>query len=102
MKYSPKVHQTIIRTPKLLDLHPLKDEASLQEILEIHWRTQQAIAEISRMLSGRSQTQAGSAGIWATIAMIRAFHESNGDGEARDEAVITIFSHFQRSLRQSS
>ena len=93
MKYSPKVHETIIRTPKLFDLHSLKDEASLQEILEILWSTQQAMAEISGMLSGCLQTQAGSAAIWANIAMIRTFHESNGDGEARDEAVTTIFSH---------
>ena len=39
MKYSPKVNDTLIRTPKLAELHPLQDEATLQGILEIFWRT---------------------------------------------------------------
>ncbi|MFJ6415534.1 aminomethyl-transferring glycine dehydrogenase subunit GcvPB [Paeniglutamicibacter sp. NPDC091659] len=93
MKYSPKVNETIIRTPKLSELHPMQDEASLQGVLEIFWRTEQAIAEISGMHSVSLQTQGGSAAIWANISMIRAFHESNGEGEVRDEVITTIFSH---------
>lgn len=93
MKYSPKVNEAIINTPKLIDLHPLQDEASLQGILEIFYRTEQAIAEISGMHAVSLQTQGGSAAIWANISMIRAFHEANGEGEVRDEVITTIFSH---------
>ncbi|MGA7204354.1 MAG: aminomethyl-transferring glycine dehydrogenase subunit GcvPB [Specibacter sp.] len=93
MKYSPKVNETIIRTPKLMDVHPLQDEASIQGVLEIFWRTEQLLAEISGMSRVSLQTQGGSAAIWANIAMIRAYHESNGDGGVRDEVITTIFSH---------
>ncbi len=93
MKYSPKVNETIIRTPKLMDVHPLQDEASIQGVLEIFWRTEQLLAEISGMSRVSLQTQGGSAAIWANIAMIRAYHESNGEGEVRDEVITTIFSH---------
>ncbi len=51
------------------------------------------IAEISGMDEVSLHTQGGSAAIWSNIAMIRAFHEANGEGEQRREVITTIFSH---------
>jgi glycine dehydrogenase subunit 2 len=93
MKYSPKVNETIIGTPKLADLHPLQSEASAQGVLEIIWRMEQMLAEISGMSRISLHTQGGSAAIWTNIAMIRAYHEANGEGEQRTEVITTIFSH---------
>lgn len=93
MKYSPKVNDRLIGTPKLADLHPLQDESTVQGVLEIIWQTERMLAEISGMNRVCLHTQGGSAAIWANIAMIRAYHEANGDGEARDQVITTIFSH---------
>jgi glycine dehydrogenase subunit 2 len=93
MKYAPKVNERIITTPQLADLHPLQDEDTVQGVLEIIHETERAMAEISGMHRVSLATQGGSAAIWANIAMIRAYHQANGEGDQRDEVVTTIFSH---------
>ena len=35
MKYSPKINEHLVRTPKLMEIHPLQDEMTMQGILEI-------------------------------------------------------------------
>ncbi|GAB3576151.1 aminomethyl-transferring glycine dehydrogenase subunit GcvPB [Leifsonia lichenia] len=93
MKYAPKVNEAIIRTPDLTELHPLQDQASVQGVLEIVWRTERMLAEISGMSRVSLQTSGGSEAIWANISMIRAYHASRGEAEQRDEVITTIFSH---------
>ncbi|RNE67215.1 aminomethyl-transferring glycine dehydrogenase subunit GcvPB [Cryobacterium tepidiphilum] len=93
MKYAPKVNETLISTPKLTELHPLQDQGDVQGILEIMWSLERAVAEISGMHSVSLHTSGGSTAIWTNIAMIRAYHEANGEGEQRDEVITTIFSH---------
>lgn len=93
MKYSPKINEAVLRTTKAMDLHPLQDPSKVQGILEIFWQTEQLLAEISGLQRVSLQTQGGSAAIWANVAMIRAYHEANGEGSTRDEVITTIFSH---------
>lgn len=93
MKYSPKVNDRLISTPKLQAMHPLQSTEDAQGVLEIVWRTERMLAEISGMDDVSLHTQGGSAAIWANISMIRAFHEANGEGEQRREVITTIFSH---------
>jgi glycine dehydrogenase subunit 2 len=92
MKYSPKVNDQLIRSPKVAELHPLQDVSTVQGILELLWRLERFLAEISGMDRVTLQPGAGSAAIYANVAMIRAFHAARGDG-ARDEVITTIFSH---------
>ena len=47
MKYSPKVNEQIARSPQVLEVHPLQDEDTLQGILEIVYRFDQLLQEIS-------------------------------------------------------
>ena len=49
MKYSPKVNDQLARSPKMAELHPLQDEATVQGILEIMYRLEQILKEISGM-----------------------------------------------------
>ncbi|RZU66315.1 glycine dehydrogenase (decarboxylating) beta subunit [Microterricola gilva] len=93
MKYAPKVNDRLINTPNLTAMHPLQNEDDAQGILEIIWRTEQMLAEISGMHRVSLHTSGGSTAIWTNIAMIRAYHEANGEGEQRDEVITTIFSH---------
>lgn len=93
MKYSPKINDQLIGTPKLTAMHPLQDPADAQGVLEIVWSLERMLAEISGMDQVSLHTQGGSAAIWANIAMIRAYHEANGEGEQRREVITTIFSH---------
>jgi len=93
MKYSPKVNDQLVRSPKVAELHPLQDPSTVQGILEILWRLEQMLCEISGMDRATLQPGAGSAAIYANVTMIRAYHAARGDAGRRDEVVTTIFSH---------
>jgi len=93
MKYSPKVDDHLVRSPKVADTHPLQDASTVQGTLEIMWRLERMLAEISGMARVSLQPASGSAAIWANVAMIRAWHESRAEGDRRDEVITTIFSH---------
>jgi glycine dehydrogenase subunit 2 len=93
MKYSPKVNDQLARSPKMADLHPLQNESTVQGMLEIMWKLEQYLKEISGMERFSLQPGAGSAAIYTNVSMVRAYHESRGEGQQRDEVITTIFSH---------
>jgi len=93
MKYSPKINDQLARSPKLADVHPLQDEETVQGILEIMVRFEQILKEISGMDQFSLQPGAGSAGIYANVSIVRAYHASRGEAGQRDEIITTIFSH---------
>ena len=85
MKYSPKVNDQLIASPRLADLHPLQDESTVQGVLAIMWHLERLLCEISGMDRMTLQPGAGSAAIWTNVSMIRAWHASRGDATSRDE-----------------
>ena len=93
MKYSPKVNDQLARSHKLAELHPLQPLSSVQGILDVMYRLEGMLKEISGMDCVTLQPGAGSAAIYTNIAMIRAYHEARGEGKKRDEVITTIFSH---------
>ena len=93
MKYSPKVNDTFIRDPRIADLHPLQDESTTQGVLEILYRLEGMLKEISGMDRVSLQPGSGSAAIYANVSMIRAYHAARGEAEQRDEIITTMFSH---------
>ncbi len=93
MKYSPKINDLLARSPKMIDLHPLQPEDTVQGILEILVRFEQILKEISGMDRFSLQPGAGSAAIYTNASIIRAHHQSRGEASQRDEVITTIFSH---------
>jgi len=93
MKYSPKVNDQLARMPKVAELHPLQDEETVQGILEVMYRFEQILKEISGMDRFSLQPGAGSAAIYTNASIIRAYHEARGEAGQRDEIITTIFSH---------
>jgi glycine dehydrogenase subunit 2 len=93
MKYSPKINDQLAHTHKLTELHPLQDFSTVQGILEVMYRLEGMLKEISGMDRFSLQPGAGGAAIYANICMMRAYHASRGEGKQRDEVITTIFSH---------
>jgi glycine dehydrogenase subunit 2 len=93
MKYNPKVNKQLSRSPKLTELHPLQDEDTVQGILEIMYKFEGMLKEISGMDQFTFQPGAGSQAIYNNAIIIRAYHEENGESDQRDEIITTIFSH---------
>ena len=92
MKYNPPINEQLMRNPKLAELHPLQDEETVQGILEIMYRLEQFLKEISGMDRVSLQPRAGSQAIYTNVAMIRAYHAKHGEVH-RDEIITTIFAH---------
>jgi glycine dehydrogenase subunit 2 len=93
MKYSPKINDQLARSTKVTDLHPLQAEGTVQGMLEVMYRFEQILKEISGLARFSLQPGAGSAAIYANASIIRAYHESRGEAGQRDEIITTIFSH---------
>jgi glycine dehydrogenase subunit 2 len=93
MKYSPKVNEQLVRLSKITDVHPFQDETTIQGILEIMYRFEHILKEISGMDRFSLQPGAGSAAIYTNVSIIRAYHEARGEENQRDEIITTIFSH---------
>lgn len=93
MKYNPKIHEVFVRSPKIAELHPYQDESTVQGILEITYKVEQFLKEISGMDKFSFQPTSGTQAIYSNVAVARAYHEANGEGTQRDEVITTIFSH---------
>jgi len=93
MKYNPKVNEQLARLPGMAEIHPLQDEDTVQGILEIMYRFERMLKEISGMDRFSFQSQAGSQSIYTCAAIMRAYHQANGEASQRDEVITTIFSH---------
>jgi glycine dehydrogenase subunit 2 len=92
MKYSPKVNEELIRSPKVADLHPLQPPETVQGMLELLYRFERMLCEVSGLDRFSFQPAGGSQGVYANARMIRAYHAARGEPE-RDEIITTIFSH---------
>ena len=93
MKYSPKIHEQFVRSPKMSELHPYQDESALQGILEVMYKTEQYLKEISGMDAFSLQPSGGTQAIYSNMAVVKAYHEARGEGGRRDEIITTMLSH---------
>jgi glycine dehydrogenase subunit 2 len=93
MKYSPKINEQLARTPQIMEIHPLQDEETIQGILEVMYKFEQILKEISGMDEFSLQPSSGSEAIFTNVSIIRAYHEHKGESDQRDEIITTIFSH---------
>jgi glycine dehydrogenase subunit 2 len=93
MKYSPKVHEELVRHHKAADLHPLQDEDTLQGLLEIVYECGEYLKEISGMDAITLQPGGGSHAVFTNACVMRAYFAARGELPQRNEMITTIFSH---------
>lgn len=93
MKYSPKINETLVRSPKVTALHPFQDDSTVQGALEIIYKLDGFLREISGMSQFTFQPGGGSAAILAMASIIHAYHSVHKEAGQRDEMITTIFSH---------
>ena len=93
MKYSPKVNEALARLPEMAEIHPCQDEDSAQGILEIIYKLDLFLREISGMDHFTFQAPSGSMATYTHANVLKAYHAAKGEGTHRDEIITTIFSH---------
>ena len=79
MKYNPKVNDEMAFLPGFSNIHPLQSEDSSQGALELLFKLQGFLTEITGMNGVSLATLAGAHGELAGVLMIRAYHRSRGD-----------------------
>jgi glycine dehydrogenase subunit 2 len=62
-------------------------------MLEIMYKTRDFLKEISGMDEISFQPSSGGQAVYTAASIVRAYHESNGEGGKRDQVITTIFSH---------
>jgi glycine dehydrogenase subunit 2 len=79
MKHNPRLHERVAALPGHARLHPLQDQDRAQGALELMWRLQEALEEISGLPHVSLQPSAGSQGELAGVLLTRAYHEDRGE-----------------------
>ncbi len=92
MKYNPKINEDISRYPGLSLLHPLQEQGTVQGALEILYKCEQALAEISGMKAVTMQPAAGAHGELTGLKLIRAYHRDRND-LARTKVIVPDSAH---------
>ena len=93
MKYNPKINEEFVRSSKSAALHPLQDESTVQGALEIIYKLDTFLREVSGLDRFSFQPGGGSHAILAMASIIHAYHDLRGEADQRDEVITTIFSH---------
>ena len=91
MKYNPKVAEAVAAMPGFQRIHPHQPEHTIQGGLELLWRLEQALCEITGMARVTFQPPAGASGELTGLLVMRAFHTKNGN--PRTKVVIPDSAH---------
>jgi glycine dehydrogenase subunit 2 len=93
MKYNPRINERLVTLPGFAHLHPLQEVDGVQGALELEWRLQEILAEITGLHAVSLQPAAGSQGELTGLMLIRAYFEERGEGEKRRKVVIPDTAH---------
>ena len=93
MKYNPRVNERLVGLPGFAQLHPHQDEDGAQGALELEWRLQEILAEVTGLDAGSLQPAAGSQGELTGLMLVRAYFADRGEGEQRRRVVIPDTAH---------
>jgi glycine cleavage system P protein (glycine dehydrogenase) subunit 2 len=93
MKYNPRVNERLVMLPGFRDLHPYQDEDGIQGALELMWRLQEALIEVSGLHACSLQPAAGSQGELTGLMLMRAYFADRGEGDRRDTIVTADTAH---------
>ncbi|MGZ4384585.1 MAG: aminomethyl-transferring glycine dehydrogenase subunit GcvPB [Gaiellaceae bacterium] len=83
MKYNPRVNEQLAALPGFRDLHPHQLPEDAQGALELCWRLERILAEISGLDAVSLQPAAGSQGELTGLLLMRAYFEARGETNRR-------------------
>src|SRR5215211_1344700 len=93
MKYNPRVNERVVAHPGFRDLHPLQEPGSAQGALEVMWRLQEILCEISGLHACSLQPAAGSQGELTGLMLMRAYFADRGEAEQRKVVITADTAH---------
>jgi glycine cleavage system P protein (glycine dehydrogenase) subunit 2 len=93
MKYNPRINERLVALPGFASLHPLQEEDGAQGALELMWRLQEILIEVTGLDAVSLQPAAGSQGELTGLMLVRAYFADRGEGEQRRKVVIPDTAH---------
>jgi glycine cleavage system P protein (glycine dehydrogenase) subunit 2 len=93
MKYNPRINERLVALPGFASLHPLQEEDGAQGALELMWRLQEILAEVTGLHAVSLQPAAGSQGELTGLMLVRAYFADRGEAEQRRKVVIPDTAH---------
>ena len=92
MKYNPVINEEIAAMKMFTGLHPLQPAETCQHALELYFRLQESLAELTGLSEFTLNPCAGAHGELTGLMVIRAYHESRGDHQ-RIKVIIPDSAH---------
>jgi len=80
MKYNPKLNEDMAVLPGFARIHPLQPENTVQGAIQLFYELERYLAEIAGMARITLQPSAGAHGELTGLMLIKAYHESRGQG----------------------
>jgi glycine cleavage system P protein (glycine dehydrogenase) subunit 2 len=93
MKYNPRVNERLVSLAGFAHLHPHQDDEGAQGALELMWRLQEILAEVTGLHAVSLQPAAGSQGELTGLMLMRAYFADRGESEQRRKIVIPDTAH---------
>jgi glycine cleavage system P protein (glycine dehydrogenase) subunit 2 len=93
MKYNPRINERLVSLPGFAHLHPHQEEDGAQGALELMWRLQEILAEVTGLDAVSLQPAAGSQGEITGLMLMRAYFADRGEDEQRRKIVIPDTAH---------
>lgn len=93
MKYSPKIDEQFVKSPKFADIHPLQDDSTVQGMLKVIYDFEQMMCKISGMDAVSFQAGSGGQGIYANASVLKKYWRDRGQEKQRTQIITTILSH---------
>ena len=92
MKYNPRACNALAMLPGLINRHPLAPDSHSQGFMSALYELQEILKQVTGMAAVSLAPMAGAQGEFAGIAMIRAYHEAQGDTQ-RSEILVPDAAH---------
>ncbi len=93
MKHNPRVNERVVNLPGFRDLHPLQEDEGAQGALDLMWRLEQYLIEMTGLPGISLQPAAGSQGELTGLMLMRAYFADRGEGEQRDTIITADTAH---------
>jgi glycine dehydrogenase subunit 2 len=93
MKYNPRIGELVGLQEEVADVHPLQDPSTIQGILEILYKVNEFLCDLSGMDRFIFQPGGGAHASYTHACITRAYFKDKGELGKRNEIITTMQSH---------
>ncbi|MFN3728143.1 MAG: aminomethyl-transferring glycine dehydrogenase subunit GcvPB [Fimbriimonadaceae bacterium] len=93
MKYNPRINEKVASLPGFAALHPMQPVPTIQGALQVLYEVAEILKEVTGFSGMSLQPVAGAHGEMTCLMMIKARHETNGEGKQRSVILIPDSAH---------